>query len=49
MDLRVTFKELTRVMVDCDMELLGLDPPGEGKKILSEKGINWTEDKQTIG
>ena len=36
---RITFKELVKIMVDSDMELAGLDPPGEGKKILKKKGI----------
>jgi GDPmannose 4,6-dehydratase len=34
---RVTFNELTKIMVDSDMELIALTPPGEGKKILQEK------------
>lgn len=38
---RVTFGELVRIMVDADMEEAGLDPPGEGKKILEEKGFSW--------
>ena len=31
---RVNFKDLVRIMVDADMELLGLESPGEGRKIL---------------
>lgn len=46
---KVTFKELVRIMVDCDMELEGLKPPGEGKRILAEKGIHWTKNKQSTG
>jgi GDPmannose 4,6-dehydratase len=38
---KVTFGELVKIMVDADMELVGLAPPGEGKKILAKKGINW--------
>lgn len=38
---RVNFRELVRIMVDADMEEIGLDPPGEGKKILEEKGFSW--------
>jgi len=38
---RVTFTELVRIMVDADMEEAGLQPPGEGKKILEEKGFSW--------
>lgn len=37
---RVTFKELVRIMVDADMEALGLQPPGEGKKILEKHGLS---------
>jgi len=37
---RVKFKELVRIMVDADMEALGLKPPGEGKKILKKYGMN---------
>lgn len=46
---KVTFKELVRIMVDCDLELIGLKPPGEGKKILEQKGINWTKNQLTKG
>jgi len=44
---RVNFKELVKIMVDADMELIGLDPPGEGKRILEDKGINWTKNQIT--
>jgi len=44
---RITFKELVKIMVDSDMELTGLDSPGEGKKILKTKGIAWTENHLT--
>ena len=46
---RITFKELVKIMVDSDMELAGLDSPGEGKKILKQKGIGWTENHLTLG
>lgn len=46
---RISFKELVKIMVDSDMELMGLDSPGEGKKILKEKGINWTDNNFTVG
>ena len=45
---RVTFKELVKIMVDSDMELIGLNPPGEGKKVLKTKGIDWTSNKLTL-
>jgi len=38
---KITFKELVRIMVDADMEAIGLTPPGEGKKILEEKFMGW--------
>lgn len=41
---KVTFKELVRIMVDGDLELLGLEPRGASKGILVEKGISWTEN-----
>jgi len=46
---RITFKELVKIMVDSDMELAGLDSLGEGKKILKQKGIGWTENHLTVG
>jgi GDPmannose 4,6-dehydratase len=38
---KVTFTELVRIMVDADMEAVGLEPVGEGKKILEEKCPPW--------
>jgi len=46
---RVAFHELTRIMVDCDLELAGLKSPGEGKKILKKKGLSWTQNRITSG
>ena len=46
---RISFKELVRIMVDSDLELAGLDSPGERKEILKQKGINWTENHLTVG
>ncbi|MBT9145317.1 MAG: GDP-mannose 4,6-dehydratase [candidate division WS2 bacterium] len=34
---KVTFKELVKIMLDADMEAIGLKPIGEGNKILTEK------------
>jgi GDPmannose 4,6-dehydratase len=42
---KVTFKELARIMVDSDLELQDLEPPGEGERILEQKGINWTKNR----
>jgi GDPmannose 4,6-dehydratase len=37
----IKFHELVKIMVDADMELNGLKPIGEGKKILDEKTGDW--------
>jgi GDPmannose 4,6-dehydratase len=37
---RIEFSDLVKIMVDADMEAVGLKPVGEGKKILAEKGFN---------
>ena len=44
---KVRFKDLVRIMVDCDMKLIGLDPPGEGEKILKKHNIHWTQNLLT--
>jgi GDPmannose 4,6-dehydratase len=38
---KITFNDLIKIMVDADLEMLGLDPPGHGKKIALEKGFQW--------
>lgn len=38
---KVRFRELVRIMVDADLELMGLPSPGEGKRILQEKFSGW--------
>ena len=38
---KVAFAELVRIMVDADMEALGLEPPGEGRRIMDEKFDDW--------
>jgi GDPmannose 4,6-dehydratase len=43
---KITFTELVKVMVDADLELAGMTPPGDGEKILKDKGIHWTKNKQ---
>ncbi|MBN2187349.1 MAG: GDP-mannose 4,6-dehydratase [Dehalococcoidia bacterium] len=40
---KVTFKDLARIMIDADMEALGLEPVGEGKAILARRGLNMTD------
>ena len=38
---KITFKDMIRIMVDYDLEALGLPSPGEGKRINQEKGMKW--------
>jgi GDPmannose 4,6-dehydratase len=38
---RVTFPELVRVMVDADMQSVGLEPVGEGLRILETRFGDW--------
>jgi GDPmannose 4,6-dehydratase len=38
---KVKFHELVRIMVDADLELMGLEAPGEGRKIIEEKFSVW--------
>jgi len=38
---RVHFHELVRIMVDADLELAGLQSPGEGRKILEDRFSGW--------
>jgi GDPmannose 4,6-dehydratase len=38
---RVFFKDLVRIMVDADLELIGIPSPGEGRKILEKHHGKW--------
>ena len=38
---RITFKELIHIMVDADLESLGLKPIGEGKQLLEREFAPW--------
>lgn len=40
---KISFKELIKIMVDFDLELIGISSPGEGKKILQEKSLTWNK------
>ena len=42
---KLTFKDLVRIMVDRDLELVDLETPGEGERILEQRGINWTKNQ----
>lgn len=46
---KVSFAELVKIMIDSDLEITGIKPVGEGKKVLSDKGIDWTENRVTMG
>jgi hypothetical protein len=37
---KVNYQELVKIMVDADMEAVGLKPPGEGKAILAKYNLN---------
>jgi GDPmannose 4,6-dehydratase len=46
---KVCFHELVKIMVDADLQLLGLDCPGEGEQIVEERFGDWHRwDKQVI-
>lgn len=38
---KVKFPELVKIMVDADLELLGLDCPGEGKHVVENRFEDW--------
>ena len=38
---KIRFAELTRIMVDAELEAIGLDPIGEGVQIVREKFSGW--------
>jgi GDPmannose 4,6-dehydratase len=38
---KVSFHELVRIMVDADLELVGLPAPGDGKRILEDRFSDW--------
>jgi GDPmannose 4,6-dehydratase len=44
---KITFKELAKIMVDYDLELIGVSSPGEGKKILRKRGLTWNKYEST--
>jgi len=45
---RVTFKELVAIMVDADMEAAGLQPPGDGKRILETRLGHWNQWQNSV-
>ena len=46
---KVKFHELVRIMMDADLELQGLEYPGEGRKIVDERFGDWHRwDRQVV-
>jgi len=45
---RISFEELVKIMVDYDMKLTGLEPPGEGIRICQDKGFCYTNHELTF-
>jgi len=45
---RVYFKDLVRIMVDADLELIGLESPGEGRRILETHHGKWHRWKDQV-
>jgi GDPmannose 4,6-dehydratase len=45
---RVTFAELVAIMVDADMESMGLEPSGEGKRILEARLGHWHQWRNAV-
>jgi len=41
----ISFNDLIRIMVDYDLELIGLDSPRKGKKIIQQKALEWTSSR----
>jgi GDPmannose 4,6-dehydratase len=40
---KVKFEELVKIMLDYDIQRVGLKTPGEGIKAINKKGFNWTK------
>jgi len=40
---RINFQNLVRIMVDADLEEIGLKTSGESKKLLEKKGFSWLQ------
>lgn len=41
---KIRFEELVRIMIDADMEAIGLESPGEGRAILEKNGLNTVDN-----
>jgi len=45
---QVKFVDLVKIMVDADMESVGLIPKGEGKKVLQQCNMCWTDHRLLV-
>jgi GDPmannose 4,6-dehydratase len=45
---RITFRQLVRIMVDCDLGLEGIPAPGQGLRVLEAAGISWTRNQSAV-
>jgi GDPmannose 4,6-dehydratase len=45
---QIRFPHLVRIMVDHDMTALGLEPPGEGRRILERMRFDWPDRDASI-
>jgi GDPmannose 4,6-dehydratase len=46
---RVCFRDLVRIMVDADLERMGIEPPGEGRQLLQDRFDGWHRwDSQVV-
>lgn len=41
---KVKFHELVKIMLDHDLQLSGLEPVGEGAKIMNQNKLHWTKN-----
>jgi len=45
---KISFEDLVKIMVDYDLELTEATSPGEGKRIIKQKGLEWNSRGGTI-
>ena len=45
---KVRYHDLVRIMMDADLELMGLEAPGEGKKIVEDQFDDWHNWKDQV-
>ena len=45
---KISFRELVRIMIDADMQKVGLRPIGEGNRILHEKFSEWHQWENSV-